>query len=30
MKWLERHEEDLGDLSLNDLIHILERDPQKT
>ena len=30
MKWLERREEDLGDLSLNDLIHILERDPQKT
>jgi len=30
MKWLEPHEEDLGDLSLKDLIHILERDPQKT
>ena len=30
MKWLEAHEEDLSDLSLSDLIHILERDPQKT
>jgi DNA-binding NarL/FixJ family response regulator len=30
MKWLEPHEEDLGDLSLKDLLHILERDPQKT
>jgi len=30
MKWLERHEEDLGDLSLKDLIHLLERDPQNT
>jgi len=30
MKWLERHEEDLGDLSLQDLIQLLERDPQKT
>lgn len=30
MKWLERHEEDLDDLSLKDLIHLLERDPQKT
>lgn len=30
MKWLEAHEEDLSDLSLKDLIHILERDPQKT
>ena len=30
MKWLEPHEEDLGDLSLKDLIHILERNPQKT
>jgi DNA-binding NarL/FixJ family response regulator len=29
MKWLEPHEEELGDLSLKDLIHILERDPQK-
>lgn len=30
MKWLEPHEEDLGDLSLKDLLHILARDPQKT
>lgn len=30
MKWLERHEQDLGDLTLKDLIHLLERDPQKT
>jgi len=27
MKWLEAHEENLEDLSLNDLIHILESDP---
>ena len=27
MKWLESHEENLEDLSLNDLIHILENDP---
>ena len=30
MKWLEPHEEDLGDLTLKDLIDILEKDPQKT
>lgn len=30
MKWLEAHEEDLSDLSLRDLIYLLERDPQKT
>ena len=30
MRWLEPHEEDLGDLSLKDLLHILEKDPQKT
>lgn len=30
MKWLEPHEKDLSDLSLKDLIHILEGDPQKT
>jgi len=29
MKWSEPHEEDLHDLSLNDLIHILERAPQR-
>jgi hypothetical protein len=29
MKWLEPHEENLDDLSLNDLIHILESDPNK-
>ena len=29
MKWLESHEENLEDLSLNDLIHILESDPNK-
>ena len=29
MKWVETHEEDLEDLSLNDLIHILESDPNK-
>jgi hypothetical protein len=29
MKWLEPHEENLEDLSLNDLIHILENDPNK-
>lgn len=27
MKWLEPHEENLDDLSLDDLIHILESDP---
>lgn len=27
MKWLESHEEDLSDLSLPELIHILEGDP---
>jgi DNA-binding NarL/FixJ family response regulator len=30
MKWLEPHEEDLSDLTLKDLIEILENDPQKT
>lgn len=30
MKWLEAHEEVFSDLSLQDLIHILERDPQNT
>jgi len=29
MKWVETHEEDLEDLSLNDLIHILESNPNK-
>jgi len=29
MKWLEPREENLEDLSLNDLIHILESDPNK-
>ena len=29
MKWVETHEEDLGDLSLKDLIHVLESDPNK-
>ncbi len=29
MKWLEPHEENLEDLSLNDLIHILESNPNK-
>ncbi len=29
MKWLEPHEENLDDLSLNDLIHILENNPDK-
>ncbi len=27
MKWLESHEENLADLSLKDLIHILESNP---
>jgi hypothetical protein len=29
LKWLESHEEDLEDLSLNDLIQILESHPQQ-
>ena len=29
MKWVEIHEVELEDLSLNDLIHILESDPNK-
>ena len=29
MKWLEPHEENLDDLSLDDLIYILENDPNK-
>ena len=29
MRWLEPHEESLEDLSLNDLIHILENAPNK-
>ena len=29
IKWLESHEQDLEDLSLNDLIHILESHPQQ-
>lgn len=29
LKWLESREEDLEDLSLNDLIHILEGRPQQ-
>jgi hypothetical protein len=29
MKWLEPHEENLEDLSLDDLIYILENDPNK-
>jgi hypothetical protein len=29
MKWVETHEEDLEDLSLKDLIHVLESDPNK-
>ncbi|NJC98624.1 MAG: hypothetical protein FIB03_20210 [Anaerolineae bacterium] len=27
MKWLESHEEDLTDLSLKELIHVLENNP---
>jgi DNA-binding NarL/FixJ family response regulator len=29
LKWLESREENLEDLSLNDLLHILENDPNK-
>ena len=30
MKWLESHEEDISDLSLPELIHILENNPGST
>ena len=30
LKWQETHEEELGNLSLNDLIEILEKDLQET
>ncbi len=29
MKWLESHEEELDDLTLKDLIHLLESSPQQ-
>lgn len=29
MKWLESHEQEVDDVSLTDLLHILESDPQR-